>query len=811
MMPSQEPKNPPQKPTLATDQNSGSRFARTHTFRTRLWVNMILLIVAPVLVIGIVSSILYFRNAREQVLNQLDSIASLKEAEINAWVSNLKTNLNFARPTPDQTWIFSSSLNTDVTQGNGDQFSTAVATVTANLKNIVAQSQVFNNLSLLNTQGKIFISTDESLLNVDQVAETYYKEGLNGLYISSLQPVSTPEGETKPGSILVLSTPVLNPNGETVGVLVGYASQAKLNEIMFERSGLGQTGETFLVSPKLALLTDSRFEGYTAGKIYPFDQAITHALVNQTNGKSIYHSYRGATVVGAYRWLPGLNILLVAENAQMEAMMSAFQTIGINLGILALVFLVALGIGWYSTQRMTNPLSNLAKTAKAIAAGDLTRRAEVNQNDEVGSLAQLFNQMTDQLGQLLQGLEQRVSERNRDVERRSMQLQVAVEIAREATATRDLVELLNKAVNLVNEYFGFYHAGIFLIDERGEYAVLRAATGDVGQQMLRDGHKLEVNKSENKYWQRTVEHQGVVGYVTWSGVARIVSDVETDPIYFKNPLLPATRSEVALPLRVGNQIIGVLDSQSTDKGAFTEDNVHILQTMADLLAIAIDNARLFQDMNQTVRELETVYGKYTREAWISLKNRKQETHGEALADYRYRGLMVEKAEIPNPEAEEALKTGHTVVVEQPQSALAIPLRLRGQTVGVVNLRFEGQGMPVEMVTTYEEIANRLVLVLENARLLQEAQQLARREQQINAISTRIRSSATTDSILRNTVRELGTALGASRTFIQLGTQISERERQNLQDMQLQGVSNGLHPSTEQETVKTSGDSKEPRE
>lgn len=503
--------------------------------------------------------------------------------------------------------------------------------------------------------------------------------------------------------------------------------------------------------------------------------------------------------------------LLVAEHDLTKAMMPTYLTIGVNLGVLALVALVALGLGWFSTWRIMKPLSKLAKTAETVAAGDLTLRAEGKQNDEIGSLARLFNRMTDQLGQFSQGLEQRVSERTHDVERRSMQLQVAVEIAREATATRELGELLNRAVNLVSEYFGFYHAGIFLIDERGEYAVLQAATGNVGQQMLRDGHKLEVNNSEAKSGQRTVEHQGVVGYVSWSGVARIVSDVETDPIYSKNPLLPATRSEVALPLRVGNQVIGVLDSQSTDKNVYTEENVRILQTVANLLAIAIDNARLFQDMNQTVRELETIYGKYTREAWIRLKNRRPDAHGEAVTDYRYRGLMVEKSEITNPEAEEALKTGHTVTVEQPQSALAIPLKLRGETIGVVNLRFEGNGIPVEMVNTYEEIANRLVLVLENARLLQDAQLLARREQQINAISTRIRSSATTDSILRNTVRELGNALGASRTFIQLGTHINETQRQNVQDNQIQGEANPLRPSVGQETVKTSGDSKEPRE
>jgi GAF domain-containing protein len=198
--------------------------------------------------------------------------------------------------------------------------------------------------------------------------------------------------------------------------------------------------------------------------------------------------------------------------------------------------------------------------------------------------------------------------------------------------------------------------------------------------------------------------------------------------------------------------------------------------MADLLAIAIENARLFQNMNETVRELETVYGQYTHDAWASLKNGGLASSGKAVSDYRYRGLVVETTESPNAEAEEALKFGRTVVkAGQTNHALAIPLRLRGQTVGVVNLRFDGDALPTDTVNTYEEIANRLVLVLENARLLKEAQQLAKREQQINLVSTRIRSSTSTDSILRTTVRELGNALGASRTFIQLSIQDDQAE------------------------------------
>jgi GAF domain-containing protein/HAMP domain-containing protein len=749
------------------------RSLRTRTIRRRLLINFVMIVLPPVILSAIISSIFSAQNAQERVYGQLESIVTLKEAEINAWVNNLRANLLLAMPASDQVWVFQSSLDKPKFVVTEQELYLTAATIKTNLEKIVTQSQVFDEMFLINSRGVIFISTHDYLVNTDQAEEQYFKEGSKDTYITPLQHIQQANVESgyQTGTNrfrVIISTPVIDTNGETVGVLAGQASPEKLNEIMSERAGLGKTGETYLLNPQLILITESRFQGYTAGEKYQFADVIQQALQNGKNGKGTYRSYRDNTVIGAYRWQPELQLLLIAENGQSEALMSTYQTLGINLGLVVIATLFALGAGWYAARGITDPLSKLSKTAEEIAAGKLTISAEVEQEDEVGALAKSFNSMTDQLRFLVEGLEQRVNERTREVERHSLQLQVAAEVARDATSIRDLSELLNRAVNLVNENFGFYYAGIFLIDEQGEFAVLRAATGEAGQQMLRDGHKLVVSQGGIK------EQQSLVGFVSWAGVARIASDVGTEAIHFKNPLLPDTRSEVALPLKVGTRVIGVLDVQSVDEGAFTEENVRILQTLADQLAIAIENARLFQEMTQTVRELETVYGQYTREAWLSLKSRGMETRGKPVSDYRYRGLTIETAQEPNIEASEALNSGRTVVISDPaQSTLAIPLKLRGQTIGVINLRFKGQELPAEAVNTYEEIANRLVLVLENARLLQEAQQLAKREQQINLISTQIRSSPTTDSILRNTVRELGNVLGASKTFIQLGWQTKE--------------------------------------
>lgn len=192
-------------------------------------------------------------------------------------------------------------------------------------------------------------------------------------------------------------------------------------------------------------------------------------------------------------------------------------------------------------------------------------------------------------------LDRRVAERTRDLQRRSIQLQTASEVARDATAILDVDRLLDETVHLISARFGFYHAGVFLLDERGEYAVLHAASSEGGQRMLERGHKLAVGKV------------GIVGYVAGTGEPRIALDVGKDAVHFVNPDLPATRSEMALPLVSRGQVIGVLDVQSVQEAAFTEEDVAVLRTMADQLANAIGNARLYTAELRRRQEAETLY------------------------------------------------------------------------------------------------------------------------------------------------------------------------------------------------------------
>jgi GAF domain-containing protein len=287
---------------------------------------------------------------------------------------------------------------------------------------------------------------------------------------------------------------------------------------------------------------------------------------------------------------------------------------------------------------------------------------------------------------------------------------------------------------------------------------------------------------------------GIVGAATGSGEPRIALDVGKDAVYFQNPLLPETRSEMALPLRVAGNIIGALDVQSKEEAAFDDDDIMVLQTMADQLAIAIQNANLIQQLNQTVRELEQTQGRYTRETWDAFIRQRGQVLGYRYQAGAQHGLSQTIAGLEpltvqssparlNPEAKQALQQGQSVILKldeqadtggekqsHDRSALAVPIKLRDQVIGVLNLRFESEVVPPEMSSLVEEVTSRLGLVLESTRLLHDAQRLASREQRINWITTQVRSSVNLDTILQNTVRELGRTLGATRAYIQIGSE-----------------------------------------
>jgi GAF domain-containing protein/HAMP domain-containing protein len=422
------------------------------------------------------------------------------------------------------------------------------------------------------------------------------------------------------------------------------------------------------------------------------------------------------------------------------------------------ILIVVAAIGLLLTNRLVDPIQKLAAAAQQIGAGRWDIPLPRMGNDEIGVLSQAFATMTRQLRELMEGLEQRVAERTRELEHRAVQLATAAEVSRNATSVLDPDELMHQTVNLIRDRFGLYYVGLFLLDEAKRWAVLRAGTGEPGHQMLKAGHRLQVNE------------ESMISWCITHGQARIALDVGKEAVHFDNPLLPETRSEMALPLISRGQVIGALTVQSTETAAFSDVDISVLQTMADQVAVAIDNARLFREVQSSLEEAQAIHQHYLREAWEGFT-----PLPETLLRYQY----TEPGVTSSGEAwllamTKAVQQGDAITAADGREGveLAVPIILRGQTIGALGLRRDEADLwTADDIAVVEAVAEQVALTLENMRLFEETRRRAQREQMIREITTKMRSSTDLDTILQTTVQELAKVLGTSRTFVQLGTDL----------------------------------------
>ncbi len=442
----------------------------------------------------------------------------------------------------------------------------------------------------------------------------------------------------------------------------------------------------------------------------------------------------------------------VLSDLRLQTITIALMTI--FLGVI-LTFLISRSI--------SNPTHELIKTFQKLEQGDLTQRAAITASDELGDVIIYFNRMIAQVENFQHTLEDHVQERTRELEHRSLELETIAEVARDLTTVRDLDTLLNLAAYLIQERFNYYHVGIFLINDRGEYAILRAASGVAARALLEQRYKLKVGEG------------GTVGYVANSGIPRIDLEVGIDTVHPHNPLLPETRSEMALPLRSSNITIGVLDIQAIMPSAFSQESIKTLQLLTDQISSAIENAQLVKKVEDSLAELNKAYQSQTRQAW----QKNIQEHGQASLEYD--GLQIKPVTHKLPVGIlQQLETGKAVVLEgndltraerRSQNTLVVPLMVLNQMIGILGIEKEKPNYTwtEEEITMVEAAASRAALALENARLLQDAQRQAAKEQTIVDISAKIGSLVNIDNIIQTTIQELSRTMPDTDVAIQFGT------------------------------------------
>lgn len=425
----------------------------------------------------------------------------------------------------------------------------------------------------------------------------------------------------------------------------------------------------------------------------------------------------------------------------------------ILIALLAGAILVSFGLG----QLIAAPVLRLTQTANQILEGDLAAQAEITARDEIGTLALAFNAMTARLRATFEGLEKNIEERttqlveaNESNQRRAKQFQSIAQVARTISSTLDFEELLTQITTVISREFNFYHVGVFLLDTAKEYAVLSAANSEGGQVMLERGHRLKVGE------------KGLVGFVSSTGRPRVALDTGSDAIFFNNPDLPETRSEIALPLRAGEQIIGVLDVQSRQPSAFSQEDVAILSTLADQVTIAIQNARQNEETRKALAESEALSRQFVQSGWSQF-TKKQNILGVHHTGAKATLLYAKNAGMKN----EGLQVTRQLKLKGRGAVLSLPIKLRGEVIGSVDVHApDNRPWDQDEMDIVTAIIERAAIAMENARLLVESQKRAAKERTIGEISARISAQSKMDELLKTAAVELNRNLPGTEIAIQ---------------------------------------------
>ncbi|MGB9870642.1 MAG: ATP-binding protein [Anaerolineae bacterium] len=522
--------------------------------RTILTAFLILAIV-PLSVVSWYASTRHRENIQEEVTGKLVTIAALKEAQITRWLEEQAVALD----DPElREAIFRAA-------GRSPEEIRSLLTTLASQKGV-------EDLALIGPQGRVEWAGDASW------------EGDTVILPSGPDAFALQVSPNRAGwEGIVLIRPLGSARWPSIAArLTGEG----LIHILEERAGLGETGEAYLVDQW----------GFACPQNRRITSPAIQAALSGQDGQGLYENYRGTPVIGVYRWLPTLSLALVVEQTQEEAFAGneavTTAVIAATLGVAIATAAIAAVV----TRQITRPVVRLTESALRIAAGDLSQRVDITSRDEIGILAQVFNQMATELEALYNDLEAKVAERTRllqqanyQIQRRAIQLQASLEVGQAVTSILDPDALLEHVVRVVRDCFYYSHVAVYTTDESGNGLVLRASAGEADP-----FHGARV----------TGESLSAVGQAFRDGRAVL----ESRPVSIRvGPPLSYARAEAALPLRLGDRVLGVMDVQSTQPESFDQDDVSVLQNVANQVAIALENARAYaleREAAERLRELD---------------------------------------------------------------------------------------------------------------------------------------------------------------------------------------------------------------
>lgn len=622
------------------------------------------------------------------------------------------------------------------------------------------ENPYLSSYALLDRQGRDILDTYTADVGSDKSNRDYFQAALKTgqVYVS---PVRISEATGNPS--IYFSTPVRNNAAEIIGVIrVRYDATALQQIIRPQNDQAGKNSYAILLDENQIYLahgtaTNLKFKSVAAlnpttlaqlqadrrlpdkpatdltTNLSDFSAALTNAAA-----QPYFTGYIGGKIgdaeleqVGIYPletqpWQVAFAqpVEIFLEPVATQTRITTFLTLGIVLAVAGTAF----GLGHY----LTRPIFRLTETAQRVSGGDLAAQAVVNSRDEVGQLAEVFNSMTRQLRASIDSLEDQVNER-------TAELALSIEVGQRAAAIRQLNDLLPTITEFIREQFNLYYTQVYFLDDLGQNLILKAGTGQAGQELLARHHNLPVGVGS------------IVGRVAAGRRSIVVPDTQTSDIHKPNLLLPETRSEMAVPLMVEDRVVGVLDLQADKVNTFTANNLPVFEAMATQLALSIDSAQQWALAQEAQQKTEEAVRQLTRQGWAERLASRRESLGFAYDLSTVAPLSAIEQKGPNGEAK-----------------LAVPVVVQNEPIG--HLAVE---MPSERTLSPDEqgllgaVAQQLAQKVENLRLFEQTQQRAAREQIARQIADKVRASRDIEGALKTAAEELARNLGAARAVIDL--------------------------------------------
>jgi len=679
------------------------------------------LTVFPTLLASTLTSWLSANMVETRRLDQLRMAADIKQQKFDLWFGELEqTLLREAEP------VHTQRLTLLTSTPDSTEFKSAYAAQATRFAEILAAQLDFEAFSLLNVQGEVILSTDVSELLKQYSDKDYFRGALTGVYVQT--PRYSATAAATPG---IIAYPVSDDAGNVVGVFVARVRADAWYEVVGELLKLGETEEIYLVDARYNLVTPIRLSGDTT---FLPSTAMRTAIDHQGEYIGRVRNSRGRNVLAIYRWLPQLNVLLAIEVERYEILSGIWFISTVSLGIAFVLLGISGVLAYLALRSISVPVAELADAASSVVRGDWATVRELRGNDDLARLTHKFNHMISYFHQRMGDLEGQVAKQMGVLEGRAAQLEATMQILRQVVMLRDVDELLTMTVTRLSQQFGFHHVAVFLLDDSRQQAMLRAASSVAGRQMLAEKFHVPVGMDNS------------VGSVATQKKLRIMSDLSAESVDSETGLLLQTRSRVLIPLSVRDEVIGVLDVQSNEATTFTVSGTAHLQTVADQVALALDNARLLTATEERLGEIRQLLSKQSAEDWQRFSQERPHW------GYTYDGVEVK----PQPTT--------TFAKHSPQ--LVLPVQEGQQLIGAFRA-FWDQAEPNSYdVELARDIINQASQALESARLFSRMQGALEEVGVLYRSSQALLAARTSEQILRAFVDYL-VAPGIDRCLLAL--------------------------------------------